>query len=126
MESALPPTSAPTTILAPEELFAPPTTSNLVARSELDHEQAQAARLKRRRAKKGARQRLEEMAELYGKKHGKGGVRAEKDRALQSLVKSGKGVTVVGKGGSEDAKARKRSNLEVNGDGQGNSKRFKL
>ena len=50
------------------------------------------------------------MAELYGKKNGKGGVRQEKEQALKGLVKSGKGVTVVGKGpGSTVDKGKKRA-----------------
>ena len=125
MESALPPTSAPTTLLAPEELFAPPTSSNLVARSELNPEQAQAARNRRRRGKKGERKKLGDMAELYGKKKG-GGVKGEKERALQGLVKTGKGVTVVGKGEKETSKVKKRS-IGVDGSGErSDGKRLKL
>ena len=112
LESAIPSTSAATTLLAPEELFAPPTASSAVARSELTPEEAHAARTKRRKAKQGDRKRLEEMADLYGKKQGgskgRGGVRGEKERALQGLVKSGKGVTVVGKGGQNEARKRGR------------------
>jgi U3 small nucleolar RNA-associated protein MPP10 len=123
MESALPPTSAATTLLAPEELFRPPTSSNLVSRSELTPEQAQAARSKRKREKKGDRKRLGDMAELYAKK--KGGVKGEKERALQGLVKSGKGVTVVGKGDKEAGKARKRA-MGQDGTERHDGKRLKL
>jgi U3 small nucleolar RNA-associated protein MPP10 len=47
------------------------------------------------------------MAELYSKNK-KGGAKGEKERALQGLVKSGKGVTVVGKSEKEMSKGRKR------------------
>jgi len=120
MESALPPTSAPTTLLAPEEMFAPPTAKALVARSELTPEEAHAARGKRKREKKAERQKLGDMAELYGKR--RGGVKAEKERALQGLVKTGKGVTVLGKGEKERGKAAKRAGEEGKNDG----KRLKL
>lgn len=120
MESALPPTSAATTLLAPEEMFAPPTASSLVARSELTPEQAQAARGKRKRDKKTERRKLGDLAELYGKKKG---VKAEKERALQDLVKTGKGVTVVGKGEKEKGKAAKRAAAE---EAKNDSKRLKL
>ncbi|OCF32032.1 U3 small nucleolar RNA-associated protein MPP10 [Kwoniella heveanensis BCC8398] len=111
MESALPPTAAASTMLAPEELFAPPTSSSLVARSELTPEEAQKARQKARKAKQAEQKKLGDMADLYGKnKNGKKrmSVREEKEAALKGLVKSGKGVTVVGKGAKELGKAKKR------------------
>ena len=126
LESALPSTSAATTLLAPEELFAPPSASAAVARSELTPDQAHAARTKRRKAKQGERKRLNEMAELHGKKpgsgKGKGGVRGEKERALEGLVKSGKGVTVVGKDGRNQSRKRGREEAGPKEDG----KRLKL
>ncbi|WWD16229.1 hypothetical protein CI109_100655 [Kwoniella shandongensis] len=106
MESALPPTSAAATMLAPEELFAPPTAGSLVARSELTPEEAQRARGKHRKAKKAERRKLGDMAELYGKK--RKSTKDEKEEALKGLVKSGKGVTVIGKGAKEMGKAQKR------------------
>ena len=48
------------------------------------------------------------MADLYGKGNKKGGTKCEKERALHGLVKSGKGVTVVGKSEKELGKGRKR------------------
>lgn len=105
MESALPPTSAASTLLAPEELFARPNASSLVARSELTPEEKQKQRGKARKAKAAQRKALGDMAELYGKKKS---VKEQKDEALKGLVKAGKGVTVVGKGGKEVEKARKR------------------
>ncbi|WVQ76541.1 hypothetical protein IAR50_006211 [Cryptococcus sp. DSM 104548] len=121
MESALPPTSAASTMLAPQELFAAPSSSSLVARSELTSEDAQALRTKHRRHKKADRKKLGEMEELYGKK--KQSVKEQKEEALKGLVKSGKGVTIVGKGGKEQGKVLKRG-----GEGQGeqDGKRLKL
>jgi U3 small nucleolar RNA-associated protein MPP10 len=105
MESALPPTSASTTLLAPEELFNPPTAPSLVARSELTPEEAQRARQRARKVKQSRNRKLGDMAELYGKKKG---AKAEKEEALKNLVKGGKGVTVVGKGDKEAGKASGR------------------
>lgn len=128
METALPATSSTSTMLAPEELFQPATQSSLVARSELTPEEAQRLRERKRKAKKQERKHLGEMAELYGKKKGPGagGVRAEKERALQGLVKSGKGVTVVGKGDKEVGKAGKRAGGGDGNDAREDAKRLKL
>jgi U3 small nucleolar RNA-associated protein MPP10 len=119
MESALPPTSAATTMLAPEEMFAPPSSSSLVANTELTPEEKQKQRGKHRKAKQALNQRLEGMAELYGKK--KESKKAEKDKALQGLVRTGKGVTVVGKGDKEVRKKRVREEM-----GEQDGKRLKL
>ncbi|WVF71882.1 hypothetical protein IAT40_006692 [Kwoniella sp. CBS 6097] len=110
MESALPPTAAASTMLAPEELFAPPTSSSLVARSELTPEEAQKVRQKARKAKQAEQKKMGDMADLYGKNKNKKkmSVREQKEEALKGLVKSGKGVTVVGKGAKEFGKAKKR------------------
>lgn len=121
MESALPATSAASTLLAPEEVFARPVASSLVNRSELTPEEKQKARGKARKAKAAERKALGDMAELYGKRKS---TKQQKDDALKSLVKTGKGVTVVGKGGKEVDKARKRQ-----ADGEASvqdSKRLKL
>ena len=119
LESALPPTSASTTILAPEELFAPPKASTLVSRTEINPEEKQRARTRSRKSKQNQLRKLGGMAELYGKKQG---TRAEKDRAMAGLVKAGKGVTVIGKGEKEMNKARKRAAEGERTDG----KRLKL
>jgi U3 small nucleolar RNA-associated protein MPP10 len=124
METALPATSSATTMLAPEELLEPATQSSLVARSELTPEEAQRLREKRRKAKKQDRKHLGDMAELYSKK-GKGGTKGEKERALEGLVKSGKGVTVVGKTekGGDKGKGRKRDGDDASRE---DGKRLKL
>ncbi len=85
-------------MLAPEEMFQPPPASSLVARSELDPEQARKARTKRRKDKMHMRKGLDSAVDKFAGKGGgggkaRGGVRAEKDRALQELVKTGKGVS---------------------------------
>ncbi|KIR54083.1 U3 small nucleolar RNA-associated protein MPP10 [Cryptococcus gattii Ru294] len=120
MESALPPTAAASTMLAPQELFAAPSSTDLVARSELTSEEAQKLRNKHRKHKKAERKKLGEMEELYGKK--RKSVREEKDEALKGLVKSGKGVTIVGKGAKEMEKGKKRGAEQGEQDG----KRLKL
>lgn len=48
--------------------------------------------------KKKTRETLEKSVDKYAKKvRGIGGVKKQKQAALESIVKSGKGVTVVGK-----------------------------
>lgn len=125
METALPPTSAASAMLAPEEQFAPPKQGELRARTEMTPEEKQRAWQRKKQAKKGEAKRLEEMAQLYGRagKNKTKGSKGEKEDALRSLVKQGKGVTVVGKGGREADKAKRR----VEGDAaEQNSKRLKL
>ena len=125
MESALPPVASTNTLLAPQELFPTPSSSSLVARSELDPEQAQKSRQKHRRIKQAQRNHLTEMAELHGR-GSKKGAKAEKEAALKGLVKSGKGVTVVGRGGKEQPPLRKRGAPPPAGPSVGGGKRFKL
>jgi U3 small nucleolar RNA-associated protein MPP10 len=50
------------------------------------------------------------------KRHGKGSVKAEKEKALKSVVKAGRGVTVVGK---KNEKATDKAKVS-------NSKKLKL
>jgi hypothetical protein len=85
-------------MLAPEEMFAPPSASSLVARSELDPEQKRKARQKARKEKMHLRQGLDAAVDKFAGKGGgggkaRGGVKAQKDKALQELVKTGKGVS---------------------------------
>ena len=103
MEDALPTTQSAATMLAPEEMLAPATAAQLVARSELDPEQKRHARQKVRKARAAQRKALDVAVDKFAGKSGagghgraRGGVKGEKDRALQELVKTGKGVTVVG------------------------------
>ena len=83
-------------MLAPEEIFAP-SSSDLRARSELTPTEKRALRTKQRKGRKRTRDALDKGVDKYAKMKGIGGVKKQKDAALQSIVKSGKGVTVVGK-----------------------------
>lgn len=56
-----------------------------------------ALRTKERKARKRTRDVLNKGVDKYAKMKGIGGVKKQKKAALQSIVKSGKGVTVVGK-----------------------------
>ncbi|THH02823.1 hypothetical protein EW026_g20 [Hermanssonia centrifuga] len=96
LESALPTTKATTTMLAPEEVFAP-SNNALRARSELTPIEKRALRNKEKKAKKKARDTLEKSVDTYAKMRGIRGVKKQKEAALKSIVKGGKGVTVIGK-----------------------------
>ncbi|KAI0825164.1 U3 small nucleolar ribonucleoprotein complex, subunit Mpp10 [Trametes gibbosa] len=100
LESALPTTKATTTMLAPEEVYVP-SASALRARSELTPTEKRALRNKQKKAKKKAHDAIQKTAEKVGRLRGVGDVKRQKDAALKSLVKSGKGVTVVGKKNKE-------------------------
>ncbi|KAG9312232.1 Mpp10 protein-domain-containing protein, partial [Chiua virens] len=98
LESALPSTRSAATMLAPEEVLAP-VSSDVRARSELTPAEKRARRAKERKGRKKMRDTLNKTAAKYDKsastKSSK--IKQEKEAALKSLVKSGKGVTVVGK-----------------------------
>ncbi|KAJ7487638.1 U3 small nucleolar ribonucleoprotein complex, subunit Mpp10 [Mycena galericulata] len=96
LESALPTTKSTTTMLAPEEVFAT-SSSDLRARSELTPAEKKALRGKERKAKKKSRDTLNNSVDKYAKLKGIGGIKKQKQAALASVVKTGKGVTVVGK-----------------------------
>lgn len=105
LESALPTSKSVSTMLAPEEVFAP-SSSDLRARSELTPAEKRALRTKERKARKKTRDALDKGIDKYAKAKGVRGVKKQKEAALQSVVKSGKGVTVVGKK-SKDILAKK-------------------
>ncbi|RDB28966.1 U3 small nucleolar ribonucleoprotein mpp10 [Hypsizygus marmoreus] len=107
LESALPTTKSVTTMLAPEEVFAPLATEPL-ARSEMTPAQKRALRGKERKVKKKSRDTLNTSVDKYAKVRGIGGVKKQKQAALESVVKSGTGVTIVGKKGKELRKGRSR------------------
>ena len=125
MESALPTTASTSTMLAPEEQFAPPSAGALVARTEMTPEEKQKLRGKSRKAKAAVRKGLEEMAELHGKKK-RQSVKEQKEEAMKSLVKQGKGVTVIGKGSKEAEKAKGRKRASGEETERENAKRLKL
>lgn len=107
LESALPTTKATSTMLAPEEVFAA-SSSDLRARSELTPTQKHALHNKEKKAKKKQRDAMEKSVDKFSKA-GKAGssVKKQKEAALKSVVKSGKGVTVIGKKSKELDKGAK-------------------
>ncbi|KAI0757031.1 U3 small nucleolar ribonucleoprotein complex, subunit Mpp10 [Daedaleopsis nitida] len=96
LESALPTTKATSTMLAPEEVYAP-ASSDMYARSELTPTEKRALRNKQKKANKKVRDALDKSVQKFGRPKGVGDVKRQKEAALKTLVKSGKGVTVVGK-----------------------------
>jgi len=96
LESALPTSNTVASMLAPEEIYERPS-SDPRARGELSPNEKRAARNKLKKAKKKARDALDRNVDKFAKTKGSGSVKAQKSAALQSVVKSGKGVTVVGK-----------------------------
>ncbi|KAI0801298.1 U3 small nucleolar ribonucleoprotein complex, subunit Mpp10 [Fomes fomentarius] len=100
LESALPTTKATSTMLAPEEIYAP-ASSEMRAKSELTPAEKRALRNKQKKTNKKARDALEKSVQKFGRPKGVGDVKRQKEAALKTLVKSGKGVTVVGKKSKE-------------------------
>lgn len=98
-------------MLAPEEIFAP-SSKDLRARSELTPIQKRAAHNKQKKLKKKARDTLEKSVDKFAKSRG-AGVKKQKEDALKTLVKSGKGVTVVGKK-SKELKERGKQKKSAN------------
>lgn len=102
MEDALPTTQSAATMLAPEEMLAPAAAAQLVSRTELTPEEKRRSRQKTRKSRATQRKALDVAVDKFAGKSGvgagraRGGVKGEKDRALQELVKTGKGITVVG------------------------------
>ena len=83
-------------MLAPEEIYERSSTDPR-ARGELSPKEKRTARNKLKRSKRKARDALESNVDKFAKTKRSGGVKAQKSAALRSIVKSGKGVTVVGK-----------------------------
>ncbi|KIM48170.1 hypothetical protein M413DRAFT_439891 [Hebeloma cylindrosporum] len=108
LESALPTTKSTSTMLAPEEVFSAPP-SSLQARSELTPSEKRALRTKERKLKKRQRDTLEKSVDKFAKSRGISGAKKEKQAALESIVKHGKGVTVVGKPVMTSKDKRKKS-----------------
>ncbi|KAJ4486190.1 U3 small nucleolar ribonucleoprotein complex, subunit Mpp10 [Lentinula aciculospora] len=96
LESALPTAQSVNTMLAPEEVFAS-SSSSLRARSELTPSEKQSLHRKERKAKKKTRDALNLSTDKYARVQKSGSLKKQKDDALKSVVKTGKGVTVVGK-----------------------------
>jgi U3 small nucleolar RNA-associated protein MPP10 len=83
-------------MLAPEEIYER-SSADPRARGELTPKEKRAARNKLKKTKKKARDALDSSVDKFAKTKRLGGIKAQKSAALQSVVKSGKGVTVVGK-----------------------------
>ncbi|CAA7266467.1 unnamed protein product [Cyclocybe aegerita] len=107
LESALPTSKATTTMLAPEEVFSA-SSSALQARSELTPAEKRTLRTKERKQKKRQRDTLDRSVDKFAKARSIGGVKKQKQAALDSIVKHGKGVTVVGKKGTSSGSDSKR------------------
>ncbi|KAH9944411.1 Mpp10 protein [Epithele typhae] len=107
LESALPTMMATSSMLAPEEIFAP-SSRDLRARSELTPTEKRALRNKTKKAKKKTRDAIEKSVQKFGRPKGVGDVKRQKEAALKTLVKNGKGVTVVGKKSKEAEGKRAR------------------
>ncbi|KAF9526428.1 U3 small nucleolar ribonucleoprotein complex, subunit Mpp10 [Crepidotus variabilis] len=94
IESTLPTSKSATSMLAPEEVFSS-SPSALKVRSEMTPTEKRAARSKDKKSKKKQRDALEMSVNKFVRR--KGTAKQQKKAALESLVKQGKGVTVVGK-----------------------------
>ncbi|KAJ3864763.1 U3 small nucleolar ribonucleoprotein complex, subunit Mpp10 [Lentinula novae-zelandiae] len=114
MESALPTTQSVSTMLAPEEVFAP-SSSTLRARSELTPAEKQSLRRKERKAKKKTRDALNLSTDKYARAQKGGSLKKQKEDALKSVVKAGKGVTVVGKKKKDILGKKDRNHKQSNG-----------
>jgi U3 small nucleolar RNA-associated protein MPP10 len=85
-------------MLAPEEVFSP-SSSDMRARSELTPAEKRAVRNKDKKRKRKMRDTLDHAAGSGNSKTPRGAksVKQQKEEALKSVVKSGRGVTVIGK-----------------------------
>jgi U3 small nucleolar RNA-associated protein MPP10 len=83
-------------MLAPEEIYER-SSADPRARGELSPKEKRTTRNKLKRSKRKARDALESSVDKFSKTKRSGGIKAQKSAALRSIVKSGKGVTVVGK-----------------------------
>jgi len=83
-------------MLAPEEIYERSIIDPRV-QGELSPREKRAVRSKRKKAKKKARDTLESSVGKFARTKEAGGIKAQKSAALRSVVKTGKGVTVVGK-----------------------------
>ena len=88
-------------MLAPEEVFAPGS-ADPRTRSELAPIEKRALRNKQKKAKRKARDQLDRSVDKYARKvKGIRDVKRQKEDALKSVVKAGRGVTIVGKKNKE-------------------------
>jgi len=104
LESALPTSKSTSSMLAPEEIFKT-ASSDLRARSELTPAEKRRLRAKDKKARKKTRDTLDKSVDKYSKMKG---IKKQRDAALKTIVKSGKGVTVVGKKTSDVLNSKRR------------------
>jgi U3 small nucleolar RNA-associated protein MPP10 len=95
-------------MLAPEEIYER-SSADLRMRGELSPREKRTAWSKVKKARKKTRRALDNNVNKFAKTRGVGGIKAQKSAALQNLVKSGKGVTVVGKLKQNGAEREKRT-----------------
>ena len=93
LESALPTSQTASTMLAPEEVLAPSSRAPR-SRSEMTPAEKRAQRNKERKKQRRTREQLNKGVGAHSRVKG---VKRQKEDALKSLVKTGKGVTVIGK-----------------------------
>jgi len=102
LESTLPTSKSTFSMLAPEEIFST-ASSALRARSELTPAEKRALRAKERKARRKTRDALDKSVDKMKS------IKKQKDAALKNVVKSGKGVTVVGKKTKDVLKSKSKS-----------------
>jgi U3 small nucleolar RNA-associated protein MPP10 len=85
-------------MLAPEEIFAP-NPSDLRAKSEMTSTEKRARRNKERKSWKKTRDILKNSVDKFAKMKGVRGAKKRKEEAVKTLLKHGRGVTVLGKKG---------------------------
>ncbi|QRV94699.1 U3 small nucleolar ribonucleoprotein mpp10 [Ceratobasidium sp. AG-Ba] len=122
LESALPTSLSTSTLLAPEEVFAP-SSSDTRARGELTPTEKRAVRSKERKKRRKQRDALSGAVDKFAGQNKPRSVKEAKNQVMNSLVKSGKGVTVIGKGdkkgkngvkpGKEDTVVRDSKKLKL-------------
>lgn len=97
LESSLPTTESTTTMLAPEEVFAP-LSAEPRARSELTPAEKRALRGKERKSRKKSRDALDKAVDKFARKRSSATKNSkQKQSASESVVRRGKGITVIGK-----------------------------
>ncbi|PPR06891.1 hypothetical protein CVT24_011581 [Panaeolus cyanescens] len=96
IESALPTSKSSGSMLAPEEVYATKS-ATARARSELTPAEKRTQRTKERKLRKRQRDSLDKSVDKFAKVRGISGVKKQKKAALDSVVKAGKGVTIIGK-----------------------------
>ena len=104
LESALPTSKSTATMFAPKEIFV--TSSLPCTKSELTPAEKRTLQMREQKAKQRQQNALDKSMDKYTKKRGLGSVRQQKEEALKSVVKAGKGVIIVGKKAVKDKKRK--------------------